>query len=285
MAEKVFLKAKDVNEIIELKSKYGQKAKVIAGGTDVMVRVNTLVETPDCFLYIGEAGLNYIKEENDNIIIGAATKLNDIIASPLIKKHLPLLVEAVSGMASVAVRNMGTIGGNICNASPAADTVPALLALEASVIIVSKDSQRTVAMKEFFTGPGKTVLNPDEIVKEIIIPKNDNLKWAYKKIGRRKADTLSVISVAVTMNLKDDVCKDAKIALGAVAPTPILALNASALLCDKKVDSLLVDKVANEVEKEIAPIDDQRGSAWYRRRMSKIIVKNLIEQILGKGMK
>jgi probable selenate reductase FAD-binding subunit len=285
VAEKVFLKAKDVNEIIELKSKYGQKAKVIAGGTDVMVRVNTLVETPDCFLYIGEAGLNYIKEENDNIIIGAATKLNDIIASPLIKKHLPLLVEAVSGMASVAVRNMGTIGGNICNASPAADTVPALLALEASVIIVSKDSQRTVAMKEFFTGPGKTVLNPDEIVKEIIIPKNDNLKWAYKKIGRRKADTLSVISVAVTMNLKDDVCKDAKIALGAVAPTPILALNASALLCDKKVDSLLVDKVANEVEKEIAPIDDQRGSAWYRRRMSKIIVKNLIEQILGKGMK
>lgn len=283
MAEKIFLRTQNIDEIVELKKEYGQKARVIAGGTDVMVNVNTLAESPECFLYIGEAGLSYIKEEGEKIIIGAATTLQEIIRSPLIQKELPILSEVAAKLGSVAIRNMATIGGNICNASPAADMAVPLLALGAQAVLISKGSQRTVAIKEFFTGPGETVLNPDEILKEFIIPKQGTQKCAYKKIGRRKTETLSIISVMVAAKLENGYWKDVKIALGAVAPTPILAEKAAALLKNNRVEGELIEKVAAEAEKETAPIDDQRSSAWYRKRMARVLVKNLLQQIVNEG--
>lgn len=279
MVEKVFIKAKDIQDVILIKSQYGQRAKVLAGGTDLMVKVNTLSESPECFIYVGEAGLNYINEAENKIIVGAATTLSDIIDSKLVQENLPMLAAAVSSMASAAIRNKATIGGNICNASPAADTAVPLLVLQAKISILGVDGERTVEAKDFFTGPGRSVLTESEIVKEIIIPKQGSLKWAYKKLGKRKADTLSIVCAGLALELENGICKDVRIALGAVAPTPILAEKAAALLKGQQLNSALLDMAAEEIEQEISPIDDQRSSAWYRKRATKAIVKSMLEQI------
>jgi len=278
---KSFVKANNVDEIVKYKSELGNKARIIAGGTDLMVRVNNCQEKPECFLYIGEAGLNYIREEENDIVIGSATTLTELLNSELISKNLPMLKTAVSKMASVAVRNMATIGGNICNASPAADTAVPLLTLNARLKLLSSKGERVVNISEFFKGPGKVSLNEDEFLKEIIVPKQGNAKWAYRKLGRRKADTLSVVSGGVLMELENGLCKDVRIALGAVGPTPVLAVKTSDILRGKKVDQALIEEAANKVVEEISPIDDQRCSKWYRNRASKAILKDLLGQVLN----
>jgi len=279
MEGKKFIKGKNVQEVIALKSKYGQKAKIIVGGTDVMVRVNSLMESPECFLYIGEAGLKYIEKKNGDIVIGAATTLSGILKSDLIEAELPVMKTVVSQIASTAIRNTASIGGNLCNASPAADTAVPLMAFDAKVVLVSERGDRTVAMDEFFVGPGKTILEDDEILKEIVIPVKENVVVAYKKLGRRKAESLSVVSVCIAVVKENGICKEAKIALGAVAPRPVLASKAAMFLQGKALDDALIEQASEQIEPEISPIDDQRGTRYIRIRSSKTIVKNLLKEI------
>jgi CO/xanthine dehydrogenase FAD-binding subunit len=279
MKEKIFIKGKNAQEVIALKSKYGQKANIIAGGTDVMVKVNSLMESPECFLYIGEEVFKYIKKKDGDIVIGAATTLSEILESDLIEAELPLMKTVVSQIACLAIRNRATIGGNLCNASPAADTAVPLLAFDAKAVLVSERGCRTVAMDEFFVGPGKTILEDDEILKEIVIPLKENVVAVYKKLGRRKAETLSVVSVCIAVVKENGICKEAKIALGAVAPRPVLASKAAMFLQGKALDDALIEQVSEQIESEISPIDDQRSTRYFRTRASKTIVKILLKEI------
>lgn len=277
MAEGQFFKAESPQEACALLARHGAKARLLAGGTDLMVALNLRQSAPEVLVYIGDSGLNYIKAEGNNLVIGAGTSLSEILESALVKEKAPLLVETISHMASVAIRNVGTIGGNLATASPAADSATALLALGASLKLVSKGGERMVPMGQFFTGPGETVLRTDEIIQEIWIPVQvEGMKWGYHKIGKRKAQSLSIVSVAICGSLKNGVCKGVRIALGAVAPTPILAEGASALLEGKMLDENLINETAKAAANATSPVDDVRSSAWYRRRASEALVRQLL---------
>ncbi|NQU14179.1 MAG: FAD binding domain-containing protein, partial [Desulfobacteraceae bacterium] len=155
-----------------------------------------------------------------------------------------------------------------------------LLALGASLRLVSKAGERVVAVEEFFTGPGETTLEPTELIQEVIVPKQaGGAKWAYRKLGKRKAQTLSIVSVAIYCPSDGGQCQGVRIALGAVAPTPTLATEASAILEGKALDEKLIDAAAKAAADATNPVDDVRGSAWYRRRATEALVKQLLAQI------
>lgn len=280
MVEGEFFKAGDPIEICELLARYGDDAYIISGGTDLMVAINQRHISPKVMIYIGESGLNYIKAEGNNLIIGAATPFAEIIGSALVQAKAPLLAEVVSHIASPAIRNVGTIGGNLANASPAADSATALLALGAGLKLISKNSERVVDCDGFFKGPGQTLLKPEEFIQEVIVPaQSSEAHWAYRKLGRRKAQSLSVVSAAVHCVTEDGKCAAARIGLGAVAPTPIPATRAGAMLEGKAVDRALIENVAKIAADETDPIDDIRSSAWYRHRAVEALIKQLLSKI------
>jgi CO/xanthine dehydrogenase FAD-binding subunit len=280
MADVEFFKAADMKEACELLSKYGAKATVLAGGTDVMVFVNRGQLSPEVLVSIGDIGLNYIKTEDGHLIIGATTTHTEICKSEAVLKNVPLLAEACSQIGSSAIRNMGTVGGNLVTASPAADSAAALIALEAEVKLVSTKGERTVPVDSFFTGPGETIRKPDELLLEVIIPfQSSKTKWGWYKLGQRKADVCGAISAAIALQMGNGTCKKARIVLGAVAPVPLLTQKASAMLEGKKLDDALIQKAATAAAEETNPIDDWRATAWYRKRGSGAIVKRLLEKI------
>jgi len=281
MANALFYKAADLKEACALLSQYGERAKILAGGTDLMAAINRRLLFPEVVISIGSSGLDYIKAEGDNLVIGATTTHSRIVRSALVREKAPLLAEATKHIGSPAIRNMGTTGGNLVNASPAADTGTVLLALGARLKLVSASGERDVAVEEFFTGPGKTVLESNELLQEVVIPsQNADSRWAWYKLGKRKADICSVISVAIALQMDGNLCSRARIALGAVAPTPLLAKRAGSLLEGKPLDEALIEKAAKTASGETAPIDDVRATVWYRRRVSETLVRRLLGQIL-----
>ena len=281
MASALFYKAAELKEACALLSQYGERAKILAGGIDVMAAVNRRLLSPEIVISISSSGLDYIKAEGDSLVIGATTTHSEIVRSALVQEKTPLLVEVTKQIGSPAIRNMGTIGGNLVNASPAADTAIGLLTLGARLKLVSASGERDVAVEGFFTGPGETVLESNEILKEVSISfQNADSRWAWYKLGKRKADICSIISVAVALDMDGNICRLARIALGAVAPIPLLARQAGGLLEGKKPDEALIEKVAKTASEETTPIDDVRATAWYRRKVSETLVKRLLDQVL-----
>jgi len=180
-------------------------------------------------------------------------------------------------MAAIAVRNMGTIAGNICNASPAADTVPPLIAYGAEVKLVSKREERTVLVEDFITGVGKTVIGADELITQVNIPEmNKNSGSAFSKKGRVKAD-IAKINLAVCLEREDNICKDCKIVLGSVAVKVIRAKEAEGLLKGQTVSTSLIDKIAKKASEEIKPIDDIRSSVGYRTEIARVMVEDTVK--------
>ena len=252
------------------------KAHILAGGTDLMVATNLRRLFPQNLIYIGQLGLDQITVDASNLIIGAGTTITGIIESADTQKKAPLLVDACKEIASPAIRN-ATIGGNVCNASPAADGAIALLALDTNVTIVSTRGERSAALKDFFTGPGETVLEEDELVKDFIIPgATADSKHGWAKIGQRKAEIIGIVCVAVNMSVEGGKCQNVRIALGAVAPTPIFATKAAAVIEGKALDDQLIARAARAAADEISPIDDIRASAWYRRQMTNELVARIL---------
>lgn len=281
MTEGELFRVSGSREACELLGRFGTKAKIIAGGTDLMVAMNQREASPEVLIYIGESGLDYINAEGGNLVIGAATTFAEIGRSKLVREKAPLLAEVVSHIGSPAIRNVGTIGGNLASASPAADSATALLALGARLKLVSQDGEQVVDSKGFFTGPEQTILKIDELIQEVIIPaQGKGSKWAYRKVGKRKAQSLSVVSVAICCRHQDGKASDVRIALGAVAPTPMLAVKAATEIEGKPVDTSLIERVAKTAAEETSPIDDVRGSIWYRRRAVEAVTKQLLQQIL-----
>lgn len=280
MVNALFYKAADLKEVCDLLSQYGEKARILAGGTNLMVAVNRKLLSPEVVISISSSGLDYIKAEGDNLIIGAAANHTEIARSALVRERAPLLAEVVKSMGSPAIRNVGTIGGNLVNASPAADTAVALLALGAKLKLVSADGERVINVETFFTGPGATVLQPNELLQEVSIPsQHAGSKSAWHKLGKRKAIVCSVVSVAVALQIDNGTCTQARIALGAVAPTPLLTKRAGSLLEGKRLDGALIEEAAKTASEETSPIDDVRATAWYRRKVSEVLVKRLLNQI------
>ena len=306
-----YLKPKTVDEALTLLNQYGKKAVLLAGGTDVIVMVKQKNMSPEILISLQAIpGLDRI-EYDGNLKIGPMVTHRTIEKSESIRKEFSALADAVDVLGSVQIRNVATIGGNICTAAPSADTVVPLLALGAQLRLKSSKSERTISIDQFFSGPGQTVLSQGEILTEISIPNPlPNTGSAYWKHQRRQALDLPILGVAVLLSLdkatvtcsdllcttspistvlhsleEDELsCKEIRIALGVAAPTPMRARRAESLLRGKKISDELLEKVAIAATEEAQPRDSIRGEAWYRRDMIKVLVKRMamkcIERVL-----
>ncbi|MEM3421251.1 MAG: xanthine dehydrogenase family protein subunit M [Candidatus Hadarchaeum sp.] len=263
-----------------LKEKKERKgAYILAGGTDLVPKMRGQVIKPVHLIDIsGIKELDYIKEQEGEVRIGAATKISRIIDS---KVKIGILLEACEKLGNPLTRNKATIGGNLCNASPAADTATPLMVLGAQLVLKSLNGERVVPVENFFVGPGKTVLKEDEILTEIRIkPPEDGAKAKFVKVGLRKADAISVVNCAVLLKFQRGIVTDAKIALGSVAPTPILTKEAQKILIGNKLSEELVEKCAQIAANEAKPIDDVRGSAKYRKLLVEGCVKKALRELM-----
>ena len=256
-----YLAPKTLDETLSLLDNYKDKsARILAGGTDLLVKMKTIDLKTDYLINIKNIPeLNFI-DTTDGLKIGAAVSLSRIERIGKVKERYPALYEGIKSMAAIAVRNMGTIAGNIGNASPAADTVPPLIAYDAEVKLVSKRGERTVLVEDFVTGVGKTVIEADELITQVNIPEmKKNSGSAFSKKGRVKAD-IAKINLAVYLEREGNICRDCKIVLGSVAVKAIRAKEAEGLLKGQTVSTSLIDKIAKRASEEIKPIDDIRSS-------------------------
>lgn len=254
-----------------------------AGGTDLMVRKRNWSGTTPKFegpvIFIGNLDeLKKIERDGNTLRIGAAVNLSELLKDERVPEVLKL---AVREMASPAVRNMGTIGGNICNASPAGDTLPVLYCLGASVILRNKVAVREMPVHSFIKGPGKTALNTDEILTGIVIPSDAFNKVFYRKVGTRKADALSKLSFVGLARISDDVLEDVRIAFGAVAPTVVRVEEVEGKIRGKDLGKVseLVSDIVRSYESFIKPIDDQRSRADYRKTVSLRLVEHFLKAL------
>lgn len=268
-----------LSNIVALLQEYGEEAALLAGGTDLLSNIKRLSRSPNIIVDLNRVpALSFIEIKKDVLHIGAATVLNEIKKSPVVQERALVLAEAIGVLASNPIRNRATIGGNLCNASPAADTAPPLLALDASLTLQGPDSERTVAISEFFTGPGQTVRRADEIVKEVIIPFKRG-RSTFLKLGRRKGFTLSIASVAAFGVITDGKFEDVRVALGAVAPMPVRCRKVEEALREVAANEENIEKAARLVKDEVNPITDVRASAEYRKEMSYVLTKRALKKI------
>lgn len=270
----------DVGEALELLSRYGEEATVLAGGTDLVPRINYYELKPANLIYVGGLGIDGVKEENDQLILGAGLTWSQIIENDVIVAKAPMLTDAAKQGGSEATRNAGTLGGNLCNASPAGDLSCALMALNAQVVLKSSGGERVVAIQDFFTGPGSTVRAANELLTEVHVPIPRG-ETAFLKLGRRKAMTLSVVSTGIQIIMSGSRCEEAAISLGAMAPTPLRCTRAEGSIRGKTLDAAVIADCAETTISESSPIDDQRATAWYRKKAGKALVAEAIRQAAG----
>jgi carbon-monoxide dehydrogenase medium subunit len=257
-------------------------AKPLIGGTDL---VPTLREGVLNVTHLVDLNLipemRYIRENDGYICIGATTTLNQISSSPIIKKRAHALHEASSRIGSPQIRNLGTVTGNLCNASPAADSAPPLLVLDAELTIESVHGVKKISVDKLFAGPKINSLKPNELVTEIRFPVPPaNTGSAYHKIGRRKAFTLSVVGAATYVEMDGDFCQNARFAFGSVAETPIRAKEAEEIIKGKEISLDLIGKISERCKEYVHPIDDVRGTAEYRKDMCAVLLKRALKQSL-----
>jgi len=273
-----YLRPQTLREASAMLVESGPQSRVFAGGTDLLVqgRSGKIAFTHVIDLK-GVPGLSFIRLGDDGVAIGPLTTIEQIHASKMIQAKLPLLADACGQLGSVQTRNKATIGGNLCNASPSAETACPLLVLGAQVNIWSLKEERIVGITEFFIGPGKTVLGFGEIVKTIFIPFPEGMSGSYLKLGRRKAMEIAVANVAVIIKRKENVCLEGKIAIGAVAPIPMRASKAEAILSGAVWSAERVEQASEEAAIACKPISDVRASEWYRRKMVKVLVRRALD--------
>lgn len=261
---------------------------LLAGGTDLLVKFNEKIMNPKIVLDLG-----LIKDMREihfegigQVTLGALVTHTQVMESQILQKYAPALVKASSMVGSPQIRNRGTIGGNICNASPAADTVPALIALGAQIELTNEKQVRVIPLEELFLGPGRTVLQAGEILTKILLKALKPAQGSgFEKLGKRKALAISVVNTGVFIEVdpKTRAINEARIALGSVAPTPIRIKKAESLLLGKVLSPTLLKDVTSVVASEIKPIDDIRSKAEYRRDVAGELVKRAVEEAWNKA--
>lgn len=276
-----YLSAGSLSDVIAILEQHGEKARLLAGGTDLLVWIKKRAVLPEIVVDVSRvADLSFVEMNEENLRIGAATTLNTIKESGVVKEKFPFLAEAIGSMSCHPIRNRATMGGNLCSASPAADTAPPLLALDASVLLEGHGGERRIPLAEFFLGPGKTVKKANELMKEIIIPEKRGHS-AFLKLGRRKGLTLSVASVAAFVTINKGRFEGVRLAAGAVAPTPLLIERIEKELQEAIVDRESIEHASNIVKEEIDPITDIRASAAYRREMAGVLTRRVLQKLSG----
>lgn len=258
------------------------EAQVIAGGTDLVLQMRNGLKAPQTVVNIKRLpelqGIDY--DPAHGLRLGSLTTLRQIHRSPLIQAHYPILSHAASQMASEQIRAFATVGGNLCNGSPSADQATPLLALDAAVQLVGPHGERTLPLHAFFLGPGQTALQACELLQSISVPPPRGQAIFIKHIPRAFMD-ISVVCVAARLVMAGGVCQEARVVLGAVAPTPLRARQTEALLAGAFLTADQIQAAARTAAAESRPIDDAKGSAWYRRHMVEVLVRRALTGLGG----
>ncbi|HMV49638.1 MAG TPA: xanthine dehydrogenase family protein subunit M [Blastocatellia bacterium] len=270
----------NLNEALRLLANEPGVWQPFAGGTDLMVLLEAGKLAHKHFVSLwGLPELRGIEIGDDAVTIGAMTTYTQIQRHAVLREEFPMLCEAASLTGAVAIQNRGTIGGNIANASPAADSLPALLVYEAELELISTAGARRVAYRDFHTGYKTTVMREDELIRAVRLPRaTAGWRQHLRKVGTRKAQAISKVCIAAMARLDGDIIREARIAYGSVAPVPVRVWNTEALLKDQKIDSATINAAQAELLKELKPIDDVRSSADYRLQ----VAANLLEAYLGR---
>lgn len=276
---------KTLSEACVLLDELGEKAIVLAGGSDILHKMKHGRLTPDHVVSLKHMmHLREVRHEDGRgTVIGALVTPHGVYTSRLLQERYLSLPMAAHEMGNPQVRNRGTVGGNICNASPLADLPPLLIALNASVKVVEYPSERIVPLEDFICGPGKTLIKHNEILAEVIIPDQPTTGSTYIKFGQRKSGALAVVGVAVAVTVKDGVLVDARIVMGAVAPVPMRAKEAETILKGQTITDALLERAADSAAAECKPITDLRGSAEYRRELIRVLTRRALRKAIDEG--
>lgn len=274
-----YLAPSTVTEACSLLTQHKGKAKVLAGGTDLLVSMKKGEVSPQYLVSIKAIpGLDYIRySPEEGLRIGAGTALQSVADSQIVKDRFGLLAAACNKVGTPQVRHMGTIGGNICNGGPSQDVIPSLLALDAKLKLVSLHGERVVPIDTFFISPFQTALGGEELLTEIQVPTPPpRSAGGYQWLTKITADDETLVGVAVLMaaDVEGKLCEDIKIGLGSVAPTPIRARRAEGLLRGRKINDSLIEQAAELAAEETKP----RSRADYRKRMTSLLVKRLVSK-------
>jgi len=269
-------------EATEVLAKYQGEARTVAGGTDLLLKMKAGRLSPKAIVNIKRIpelrGLAF----NSHLTLGALTTLEEIKQSSIIRERYPALSDAAATMASVQIRNLATVGGNLCNAAPSADLAPILIALNAAARLAGIKGERRIPLEDFFTGPGTTVLAPGELLVSLEVPPPAGLSLYLKHSPREHMD-IAVVGVGLALQFQDGRCDSARVVLGAVAPVPLRARRAEAELTGSPLTPERIDRAAKVAAEESRPIDDVRGSAWYRRRMVDVLTRRGLTALAGGG--
>lgn len=270
-----------VGEACEIMAAYGAKAKLLAGGTDLMVNMKKEIIAPEHLVCLSKiASMHGIQENGAHITIGARYTAVELIADSLVADKLGALRAGAMALGSPLVRNRATIGGNIGSARPAADMPPSLIAYGATVMLESSSGKREILLENFFKGPGFTEIGLNEVLTEIRVPVPHQGEGAgYINLGVRKAQDCNIVNVAsfIALDEKDGTIKKARIVMGSVGPTPLRAASAEAVLMGQKPDEALFLKAGEAARQDCTPIDDFRGAASYRKAMVGVLTKRTLD--------
>ncbi len=275
-----YAKPSTLQEAVSIYKQYGDKARLLMGGTDLVVLLDDGILTPDIVIDLkGIEELKKLEFDGEYLHIGAGVTFNELIDSSAVRDKFPILWEASKTVASTGVRNRATLVGNICSAVPSADSAPALLVYDATVVIAAENGDKEVPITEFFTGPRRTILSPGEIVKEVKISAGSGkFGGTYIKLGRYDGEDLAQVGVAALVTES----KDYKIAFCAVAPKPVRAIEAEQFLKGKDLNDETLEEAAKLAVKAISPISDIRASKEYRLYVSGVLVKRALKVALSR---
>lgn len=281
-----YFEPKSIGEAVSVLSKYDGSAKALAGGTDLIVMMQNKKIRPKCLVNIKHIpNLNYIRYDAvHGLRIGALTTLGDIEKSAQIKKWHGILHQVAHKMASPSIRSVATVGGNLCNASPAADMAPPLICLLSKAKIAGPKGNRTVNLEDFFVGPGTTVLRSNELLLKVQIPPlPPRMAAVYLRHGKRGAAEVATVGIAAMLILESSGarCREARIAIGSAAPTPLRVPEAEKMLAGKVIDEALIEKVAQVVSDASRPISDVHSSAQYRKEMVELFTRRSLKLALS----
>lgn len=268
-------------------AQHSPDAKPLAGGTDLLVELKHAGNGARILVDLSDiAELKGIELTDDGLRIGAMVTHTEIMESPLIKEHMPAAIDAAWTIGAVQTRNMGTLGGNLVTCVPSLDSGPVLVALDAFVTLAGTKGRRQMPIEEFFVGPRRTAMTPDEILVDIVIPKeNLGKSTSFRKFGLRKGQALALVNVAASARVNGNKITAPRIALGAVAPTVIHAAKSEKFLDGKSPDDHeALEKAGELAAEEAKPIDDFRASASYRRELIKVLTRRCLEDALASAM-
>ncbi len=280
-----YLEPTTLKKALALMEKHGEDARVIAGGTSLLIMMRQRLLMPKAVISLARLPKfdRITFNSKTGLRIGAGARHRDIELSPVIKQHYPILHETFHNVAQPRIRNMGTIGGNLAAGDPLTDPGASLIALDAEVALTSRAGQRMVKLDEFFIDYYQTALNPGELLTEIRVPPPVRQGWSHIKFTPRSVEDFATVGVAITLSAKNGICEDVRLGLNSVASIIVHAKQAEQILRGQSINDDLLREMGEVAASETDPVDDNRGSAEYKREMVKVLVRRAAKEALQRA--